>query len=545
MPIISNFPFAGGGAGPVTPDYSSWFGTGEDGDLTVSSDVALPVALDSGQIIKQYNNLTVTSTGILHPANRCNGMILLVKGDLTVDGTIHVDKCAPLLNDSEQIAAQEQHVALCGVTSGGRGGDGGSAVNNTPYKAGEKGFGGPGFSFGGGYGGGGASLGFSSVSTAGSCLQRPPLGTVIPYDGQNNDSKYGIGGGGNGGSGISYYGGNGPGGGGANGVNGSGDGGDGDAIGGGAVWIFVAGKVRINSTARISAQGGNAGSGSGSYSGPTMYGYSGCGGGAGGGIVCLVHTGDIVNQGSVVAPGGTSPNPIDASGGSGTNSAGAKGQDGEEGTVLIAKISDLVGDEIDGGISYDLRPKIDFDGKWVKWFVEFYDGEPYWEAWFFSSGTLTCNGSYTADAWLIGGGRCGKVGSSQRNGGNGKVSTTLDVDLNGSVSITIGAGVNSYSSTAGTTSLGNLASAGGASSNNRSTNEFYRFSDPDKSNERGADSPSNSYNVTAFGGWLNWKSSYSVDVEYGYGEGEGYGAAGMSTTESSGHPGALVIRIKI
>ena len=35
MPLISYFPSAGGGE---EPGYSSWFGTGEDGDLTVTED---------------------------------------------------------------------------------------------------------------------------------------------------------------------------------------------------------------------------------------------------------------------------------------------------------------------------------------------------------------------------------------------------------------------------------------------------------------------------------------------------------------------------
>lgn len=335
MPLISYFPSAGGG----NIDYSSYFGTGEDGDLTVSSDVALPVALDSGQIIKQYNNLTVTSTGVLHPANRCNGMILLVKGDLTVDGTIHVDKCAPLLNDNEELAAQEQHIVLCGVTAGGKGGDGGTPVNATPYKNNSsKGTGGQGFQFGGGYAGGGGSVGFSYVTNAGSCTERPPAGTTIPYDGNNEDSKYGIGGSANSGAGYTFYGGDGPGGGGAEGVMSGKNGNNGDAIGGGALWIFVGGKVRINSTAAIRAKGGNGGAGVGSYSGATMYAYSGSGGGGGGGIVCIVHTGDIVNQGDVSALGGTSPTP------SGTNGANAKGQDGSSGTVLITNIADLLGE---------------------------------------------------------------------------------------------------------------------------------------------------------------------------------------------------------
>ena len=267
-------------------------------------------------------------------------MILLVKGDLTVDGTIHVDKCAPLANDSEELAAQERHVALCGNLTGGKGGDGGGAVNNLPGAAiTAKGTGGLGFTFGGGFGGGGAAIGSPTGPKydAGNGDPRPPAGTTIPYPSSSSqNNQYGAGGS------ASYnfmgpatVGGGGPGGGGAYGV-GNIPGSAGDAIGGGALWLFVQGKVRVNSEAKISSRGGNGGTTSGRYDGPTYYGYPGSGGGGGGGIICLVHTGNIVNQGEVSAAGGVSPTP------SGTNGDFAKGQDGFPGTVLITNISDLL-----------------------------------------------------------------------------------------------------------------------------------------------------------------------------------------------------------
>ena len=290
MPIISNFPALGGGT--PGPDYSSWFGTGEDGDLTVSSDVALPVALDSGQIIKQYNNLTVTSTGVLHPANRCNGMILLVKGDLTVDGTIHVDKCAPLLNDNEELAAQEQHIVLCGVT-GGNGGSGG-AGSSYANDIGQPGIGGAGFVFGGGFGGGSAGAAHGGRSDAaayngGSGDPRPSAGTTVPIEAAvAANAQYGAGGYANAGrsSGIAY-GGGGPGGSGGSAeytsVNSryySQSGLDGDAFGGGLLVIFVAGKVRLNSIAHLSASGGNGANGVLCTNGASTGGGGGGGGGA-------------------------------------------------------------------------------------------------------------------------------------------------------------------------------------------------------------------------------------------------------------------------
>lgn len=195
-------------------------------------------------------------------------------------------------------------------------------------------------------------------------------------------------------------------------------------------------------------------------------------------------------------------------------------------------------------IDYNSRPQIDFDGKWIKPFVEFYDGEPYWEAWFFSSGTLAVNGTYTADAWLIGGGRTGKVGSGAVDGGNGHVTTTTGITLSGQVPITIGAGAATYVQAAGTTSVGSLASAPGANSNTDSGGPFYRFSDPEKQNEAGDSyknpNSSSSYGRWAYGGWLKWKNENTE-----YGEADGYGAASIASVDQCGHQGAAVIRIKI
>lgn len=336
MALHSLFPACINGEAPG-PDYSSWFGTGEDGDLTVSTDVALPVALDSGQIIKQYNNLTITSTGVLHPANRCNGMILLVKGDLTVDGTIHVDKCAPLLNDNEELAAQEKHVALCGELTGGKGGDGGNAASNASTSSGA---GGEGFRFGGGPGGGSGAAASTPISVyAGANGDRPPAGTTIPWiPAYDAASQYGAGGSINNGF-LQYRGGGGPGGSGATLARMSSaaygnDGNDGDAIGGGALWIFVQGKVDIGAQGVIRARGGDGANGVAATTSSGNTTYSGGGGAAGGGIICIVHTGDILNTGSIQAPGGTG-------GASGGGSATA-GANGSTGTVLITNITDLL-----------------------------------------------------------------------------------------------------------------------------------------------------------------------------------------------------------
>lgn len=117
------------------------------------------------------------------------------------------------------------------------------------------------------------------------------------------------------------------------------------------------------------------------------------------------------------------------------------------------------------GVDIANAPTITFDGQWRSWFVEFYNGVPYWEAWFFSSGTLSVNGSYVADAWGIGGGGAAYNGYG---GGSGYTNMVSEVTLSDSIPITIGA-CGYYpqrnSTTAmrkgGTTSLGSFLSCGG------------------------------------------------------------------------------------
>lgn len=317
----------------VSPaNMATWFGTGDDGDVTISTDTPIEVGLDGGQIIKQYNNLTIAQGGMLRPANRCCGMILLVKGDLTVDGTISADKCCPLRSPNEELLAQERHIAVCGALTGGRGGDG----SRGEYASHSGGQGGDPCAFGGGYGGGGAG-----TSGNGGKGDRPSIGSPIPYPGTADaDGTYGAGGGA---EGTSDVGGGGPGGSGAisivyyyqtdlhkRGTNG-------DAVGGGGIWIFVQGKVRINATGKISAVGGNGAAGVYGTEGHYHYDtWSGAGGGGGGGIVAIVHTGDYINNGSVVVSGGSGGAKA-----SGSNESIA-GSAGSVGTVFVSTLDELL-----------------------------------------------------------------------------------------------------------------------------------------------------------------------------------------------------------
>lgn len=196
-------------------------------------------------------------------------------------------------------------------------------------------------------------------------------------------------------------------------------------------------------------------------------------------------------------------------------------------------------------IDYNSRPKIDFDGKWLKWFVEFYDGEPYWEAWFLSSGTLTVNGNYIADMWAIGGGSLPNFRNSPYFAGNGHTQTVSGISLStGQIPVTVGGGAARANNGGGTSSIGQFISAAGGSPGVETTDVKYRFAAPDKAHEAGANStrsPDSMYQIGR-GGWLFWRS----DAEYA---GEGYGAGGGIyngiTVKENGHSGAAIIRIKI
>ena len=322
---------AGGGTS------AGWFGDGRDGDLYVADGetLYLDVAIDEGQIVKQYKNGYIGTGSLLTSANRCNGMILLFSGDLTVKGTISMDKKAPLLNPMEEQCAAEAHVALCGGLKGGNGGAAGTGYGNPANYA--PGTGGNGFALGGGFGGGSAG----GLSDGASGEPRPPIGTELPYrTAAGEPARYGAGGyskaqggGGPGGSGAcdSYYSSQGP----------IATGNDGDAIGGGAIFAYVKGTLTIESTGIITADGGNGAAGVGTYKSGESGAVgsdkdaTGGGGGAGGGIIAIIHNGDYTNMGSIAANGGV--------GGAKHSNGGAAGADGEAGTALVTTLSELLG----------------------------------------------------------------------------------------------------------------------------------------------------------------------------------------------------------
>ena len=320
------------------------FGDGSDGDLVVPANTTMEwdVKEDIGRIYKQYNTLTLEEGSTLKPKHRCNGAIILVKGDCIIRGHLSMDGCAPLLNDYENETLNDRHVKLAGALKGGNGGKGGagywikatnqfSAPTDADRISNFGGVGGNGHRLGGGFGGGGGggeryNSSFSSAMPeyeykGGDSEPRPSFGITWPC---TTNGAYGAGGG-------SLYqateysygiakGGASPGGGGASHRNWSrfieDDQGDkfpglpGKAYGGGALWLYVGGNVLIDETGFITSNGGLGGALSPisatdnrtEFKNASVFG--GCGGSGGGGIVFILYGKNYSNRGEGVAADG-------------------------------------------------------------------------------------------------------------------------------------------------------------------------------------------------------------------------------------------------
>ena len=331
------------GAAVGSASNAGWFGDGRDGDLIVEAGqtYVFDVALDEGQVVKQFRNVYIGEGATVKTSGRCNGMVWSVQGNFENHGTITMDKCAPLLNSMEEECASEPHIKLCGLVGGNGGKAGLGHFVQSAHKS--PGIPGNGFPFGGGYGSGSGSRGYAG----GDAEPRPPVGTVIPYPGSTGEGKYGSGAGYDG-----YAGGAGPGGSGAVGTYYGGhsphsNGNAGEAIGGGAFFLFVGGRV-VNKGV-ITACGGNGATGVKVVATNQNGGYhtgapdaSGSGGAAGGGIIAIVHTGDYQNSGSIIANGGKGGPRIEQSSQDDKTAVGEAGADGEAGPVLITTLDELL-----------------------------------------------------------------------------------------------------------------------------------------------------------------------------------------------------------
>jgi len=339
----------------TSPDIT---GNASDGTFNSVGNVTWSVTADQGPVVKQFDSFTLNAGHTLTVDNRCKGLILLVKGDVNVSGTISMnDKAARVTRDTDSLPWVESCAKLSYYDymskvvvdflmpaggSGGSGGTGGNAIKSNDWAPG----GGPG-------GSGGTNCAYGGSSGGGG-------GGGAVHCGPGSQKA-----GGNGSDGIS---GGGPGGSGGTVENAAGTAGvNGGGGGGGIIVIIAKGNITINPsgiiTAKSSGNGGNGGNGntngsnatcgggggggSGAGTGGTGVGYSsigyagggGGGGGAGGGIVLLVYGNTYINNGSINVNGS-----IGGSGGSGnyfdiTNRGfpGSNGSDGSVGSIFTVK----------------------------------------------------------------------------------------------------------------------------------------------------------------------------------------------------------------
>lgn len=300
----------------------SIFGNGSDGDAVIDGTVTLPVPVPHQSIVEmQYKSLTINAGATLKPATFNAGLIIRVKGDCTIHGTIDQSGLAPKTNPQNTYAYPSQLV--CG--NGGNGSAGGTGTNGM-----SGGSGGTGMlkrTYGGGYGGGGGGGGQgtyqSGIGGAGGSSTGINVSVSAIFvggtGGTNSASNYNgtagtYGGGGGGGVGGGSTGGLGGAGGNSSGaigtdggtISGSSGGGGGGAgsYGGGIILLYVGGNLIIDGAIKANGLAG----GTGGAGGSTAYGTGGGGGGGGGGAIYILHRGTYSNTGGLQVNGGTGGN---------------------------------------------------------------------------------------------------------------------------------------------------------------------------------------------------------------------------------------------
>lgn len=326
---------------------TNYFGTGEDGDVTISSTTYLPVDTQyRDAIVKNYRNLIIEDGVVLSVDSQCEGLIIYATDSIIINGTISMSEKSHYTSSGSKppVFLGPKNKAISEAISklrGGRGGNGGAG--------GAGGAGGYGSLYGrtwaGGFGGGGGAAGTADGSSAsggsiGNINITTPRGTQFPSGAlMSNSTGFAISGlPGQGGGGkaayISSYGGgsNGAGGGGASISNSSAFAGGGHTgrYAGGCI-ILIAPRIEIKSTGFIKANGGQGGQGGrGSQSNSPG---GGGGGGAGGGVVAIIYSIEYSNKGSITVNGGQGG----ANGGVDLN-PGVPGTAGGIGTIYVKKV---------------------------------------------------------------------------------------------------------------------------------------------------------------------------------------------------------------
>ena len=352
--------------------YNNYFGTGADGDCTISSSAQIssstsPAGLNNissefgDTIVKNFQNLTINSGILFTPLRSCRGMVIYCTGNLAINGTISmtgkgggvvakiaapiglasstdsrydlVDATLYFNNFSSSIAGGygipthwnwapsgsawfSNYKTRIAIISGSVAGGTGATGNPTPSVAATVGSAGI-FCCGGGGGGGvGTSIGIFGPGAAGG------RGTIFAGGGGGGGGNAYPPGAAAGSVGLLESGGSGGGGNSAGGAgNPAGSGVNSGGATSGLLILIVRGNITINGT--VSSNGGQGGNGA---AAPGGYGGGG-GGGSGGGRIVIIYGGTYSNVGSVVANGGSggTGGPTPATAGNVNGAAGGAG----------------------------------------------------------------------------------------------------------------------------------------------------------------------------------------------------------------------------
>jgi hypothetical protein len=352
---------------------TNWWGTGADGNATIAVNTDLTSTLDGDMVVKNYNDLTISTGATLSVSNRCRGLILYVKGNLVVSGTISmtakgckanpadttITANTPVLpsdgnavpvtgaivrrkkagqtstntdsnlfygfgNDAKNSEANQSVLLSNGQVwtiqrTGGTGGTGATTVGGQVF--GNNGGSGTGMS-GGGASGGVRNLGGGQADSGsggnGTCFSGGSasggalsVGAVVASTSASNYAGVGTNAVQSGSVGTGQTGG----GAGNNGGSGANGGNAGENGTGGTLIIFVRGNITINGTGSILARGKNGGGG-------TIAGGGG-GGASGGGNILILHGGTLSNSGTISASGGTGGTISGSSSDGGNGGAGS------------------------------------------------------------------------------------------------------------------------------------------------------------------------------------------------------------------------------
>jgi hypothetical protein len=354
--------------------YDNYFGTGVDGDCTISSSTQIssstsPAGLNNSlygdPVVKNFKNLTINAGVFYSPLRPCRGMIIYCTGNLTINGTISmtgkgggvankiaspigiatstdsrydlVDATLYFNNFSSSVGAKgipthwnwapsgsvwfsnyKIRIPLSGSAAGGAG----SSTGNGTGNSGTAGI----FTCGGGGGGGAGQPGPPSFGSGGA----GGVGTIFSGGGGGGGGAGGIAGAGgaglleSGGTGQSNPG-SGRGGGGAGNPSGPGAASAGGIGVGGTIILIVRGNFVNNGT--ISTNGASGGAGNQAPFGPQA---GGGGGGSGGGSILIIYGGTYSNVGTIVANGG--------SGGANGPGGGGSGGTGGAGSIRARRV---------------------------------------------------------------------------------------------------------------------------------------------------------------------------------------------------------------